>query len=247
MAALLAPSPDISVVITFHREGLLAHKSLLSLSRCHAAAGQAGIKMEILATLDQADPETERVVCSFDAPGKPDRILHLDVGDLGLARNAAVQAAVGRHLLICDGDDYLSRDFIVRCAENMHENGGKTILHPELVVVFGEQNALWWQQGDDDPSFDPACMLVCNPWNSCCFAERSIFERVPYQLARPGESGFGFEDWHWNCETLALGYHHRIAPGTVHYVRKKGSGSLNMAHASHDALIPATRLFDIGT
>lgn len=235
---------DVTAIITFHKEGLLAHKSLLSLSRCRLAAEQAGISIEVIATLDCADRETERVVHSFANEGKPDRIAKVDFGDLGSTRNRAIQSAKGRKVLICDGDDYLSEDFIIRCLEASIEHGNRAILHAELVVLFGAENALWWQLGDDDPAFDSACMLIHNPWNSCCFAERSIFLANPYKLARPGESGFGFEDWHWNCETLAQGHPHRIARRTVHYVRKKHRDSLNMAHAAHDALIPPSLLFE---
>lgn len=238
-------APDVSAVITFHREGLLAHKSLLSLGRCCAAAARAGISVEVVATLDRPDPETTRVVKAFQSAGKPDRLLHLDTGDLGLARNAAVAEAHGRRILICDGDDYLSANFIVRCTEALSNAGDNAILHPELVMTFEAEHALWWQIGSDAPDFDPACMLAMNPWNSCCFAARDIFLRTPYVRARPGESGFGFEDWHWNCETFALGHPHLIAANTVHYVRKKAAGSLNRAHAAHQALIAPTRLFDI--
>lgn len=245
MSASPRQRPDVTAVITFHREGPLAHKSLLSLSRCRQAAERAGITVEVVATLDRADPETERVVRAYNTMEKLDRLLKLDVGDLGLARNSAIQASEGHRILICDGDDYLSENFIVRCMQSAREHGDKVILHAELIVFFGTWNALWWQTGVDDPAFEPASMLVCNPWNSCCFAKRSTFIETPYQLARPGETGFGFEDWHWNCETLALGHPHHIVPDTTHYVRRKTEGSLNMAHASHNAVIPPTLLFDI--
>lgn len=236
-------TPDVSAVITFHREGLLAHKSLLSLGRCCAEVERSGISIEIIATLDRADEETNRVVQAFHGPGRPDKLLHLDVGDLGLSRNAAIAQARGRYVLICDGDDYLSANFIARCMETVAQVDTPAIAHPELVVTFGNEHALWWQIGSNAPDFHSDCMLTINPWNSCCFAEREIFIRTPYVLARPGESGFGFEDWHWNCETLSKGHPHLVAAGTVHYVRKKATGSLNNAHASRHALIPPTALF----
>lgn len=236
-------TPDVSVIVTFHREGLLAHQSLLSLSRCRSAAERAGIGVEIIATLDRPDAETERVVRTYGQPGGPDMVMPLDVGDLGQARNHAVQQARGHWVLICDGDDYLSENFICRCAQAAAEFGEEPILHAQLVVLFDGWNAISWQTGDDDPSFDPACLLVCNPWNSCSFARRSLYVDIPYVRARPGENGFGFEDWHWNCETFSRGHPHRIAEGTVHYVRKKVYGSLNAAHERHHALIPRTRLF----
>lgn len=237
--------PDITVVITFHREGLLAHRSLLSLSRCRAAAEREGLVVEVVGTLDRADAETERVVRSYALPGRPDIVLPLDVGDLGQARNHAIRSAAGRWILICDGDDYLSEHFLLRCMQQARACGGETILHAELVILFDGWNAISWQSGDNDPAFDPACLLACNPWNSCSFAARTVYLGTPYVRARPGESGFGFEDWHWNCETLAAGLRHRIAPGTVHYVRRKMRDSLNAAHADQHSLIPRTRLFDI--
>lgn len=241
-----AGSPDVSVVISFHREGLLAHKSLLSLGRCRVAAAQAGLLIEVIATLDHPDEETERVLRVHDGEGRPDLLLSPNVGDLGESRNHAIRAASGRWILVCDGDDYLSENFIVRCVEASKAAGPDTILHADLIVLFEGWNAISRQTGDDDPAFDSDCMLVCNPWNSCSFAPREVYAAVPYVRARPGETGFGFEDWHWNCETLARGYAHRIADRTVHYVRRKVQGSLNQAHAAHEALIPPTTLFGVG-
>ncbi|WP_075675443.1 glycosyltransferase family A protein [Stenotrophomonas sp. TD3] len=236
---------DVTAIITFHREALLAHKSLLSLQRCRMAANSAGISLEVVATLDRADEETTRIVHSHLANGCVDRVLHLDCGDLGLSRNQAVLASSGARILICDGDDYLSADFLIRCHQRAEALPGSAILHPELIVTFEAETGLWWQTGSDAVDFDPACMLTVNPWNACSFARREIYLELPYAKARPGESGFGFEDWHWNCETYARGHAHVIAERTVHYVRKKRSGSLNNAHASQNALIPPTRLFDL--
>lgn len=234
--------PNVSVIITFHREGLLAHKSLLSLRRCRRVAAQERITVEVVATLDRADDETSRIVDAHHASGVIDRVLRLDCGDLGLSRNAAIEQATGEWILICDGDDYLSADFIVRCWHSVEGRTG-VIVHPELIVTFEAEAGLWWQTSSLEADFDASCMLVTNPWNACSFAERATYLQTPYLLARPGESGFGFEDWHWNCETLALGYPHLIAKRTVHYVRKKNVGSLNNAHAVNRALIAPTRLF----
>jgi glycosyltransferase involved in cell wall biosynthesis len=235
---------DVTALITFHREGLLAHKSLLSLFRCREAAAAVGISLEILATLDRADEETTRILSAHAYSGAVDRLVSLDCGDLGMSRNAGVLAASGTHVLICDGDDYLSADFIVRCRRFGDLHAQNTILHPQLVVTFEAETALWWQTGSDEATFESACMLVTNPWNACSFASRDVYLQTPYARARPGESGFGFEDWHWNCETLSKGCAHLVVPDTVHYVRKKSSGSLNNAHSSQDALIPPTSLFD---
>lgn len=236
---------DVTALITFHREGLLAQKSLLSLFRCREAAARAGISLEIVATLDRADEETTRILTEHAQSSAVDRLLYVDYGDLGMSRNAGILAASGNQILICDGDDYLSADFIVRCKRFAALHSQNTILHPQLVVTFEAETALWWQTSSNEPTFDSACMLIMNPWNACSFAFRHVFLQTPYARARPGESGFGFEDWHWNCETLSKGNAHLVVPNTVHYVRKKNYGSLNNAYASQDAIIPPTRLFEL--
>lgn len=237
--------PNVTAIITFHREGLIAHKSLLSLLRCRMAAEQAGISLELIATLDRADEETTRIATAHLEKNHLDRLIHLDCGDLGSSRNIAIQNASGENVLICDGDDYLSADYIVRCMDSASKTGPDAILHPELVVTFEAETNLWWQSGSDQDNFDSACMLVMNPWNACSFGARNIYLKTPYVRARPGESGFGYEDWHWNCETLSSGYEHLIAKRTAHYVRKKSAGSLNNAHTNSNAIIPPTRLFDL--
>ncbi|WP_329763087.1 glycosyltransferase family 2 protein [Stenotrophomonas geniculata] len=234
--------PEVSAVITFHREGLLAHKSLLSLLRCKLAAAEHGISVEVVATLDHADAETARVITWHHHAGLIDKVLELECGDLGVSRNKAIESVAGHWVLICDGDDYLSADFVIRCLETAAGNEN-SIIHPELIVTFDAEQGIWWQTGSDAYGFDSDCMLVTNPWNACSFAARSIYLQTPYTLSRPGESGFGFEDWHWNCQTLSLGHPHLIAERIVHYVRKKKVGSLNQAHASNRALIAPTQLF----
>lgn len=236
----------VSIVATFHREGLLAHRSLLSMQRCREAALAAGYQVQWVLTLDRADAETTRVVTEFAGLQAQDVVAAIDVGDLGLSRNHAVGLAGGEWIGICDGDDYLSRNWIAASLDALRPAPETSIAHPELIVHFDGEQALSRQLAQRDPDFDPAMMLMVNPWNSCSFALRRIYLDCPYLLSRPGETGFGFEDWHWNCETLARGLEHVIAAQTVHYVRLKRSGSLNRAHAAARALIHPTALFDPG-
>lgn len=238
------PPYHASIVATFHREGVLAHRSLLALCRCRDAARASGYVIQLVLSLDRADEETTRVVRSFAGLEDGDVLLQVNFGDLGLSRNNAIQASEGEWVGICDGDDYLSENWIVRSLELARSAGKNSIWHPDLIVLFDGWHALSRQIGQDDPEFDQNAMLVVNPWNSCSFAHRQTYAACPYQVARPGETGFGFEDWHWNCETLARGYKHCIADTTIHYVRRKNSGSLNQAHFSANALIHRTKLFE---
>ena len=237
-----ADGTDVSIVLTCHREGLIAHATLLSIQRSREWAHSKGLKTELIVTLDLADEETRRVVQAFPNRVGRNLVVELDVGDLGASRNAAIARATGRYVAICDGDDYYAQNWFADCVAMSQVHPG-SVLHPELVVLFDQWKAHSWQRDQGHPDFDPDCLLTINPWNSCCFALREVFLAHPYLTLRPGETGFGFEDWHWNCETLAAGHEHRVVPRTVHFVRRKRAGSLNLAHASTHALIPPSTLF----
>lgn len=234
---------DVSAVITFHGEGLLGHPTLHSIERCRKHAEEQGIGVEFIITLDNADAETQRVVTNHPAIRDGDQIHQVDFRDLSSCRNYAIGKANGRYVGTFDGDDYWTKNWISRCVELIREEGEENIFHPEIMLAFGGWNAYWWQVDQTGDLYRPGALLVSNYWNACAFAVRSIFENCPYQVSRVGEAGFGYEDWHWNCETIAKGYMHRIARGTARYERRKEGGSLNVAHQRAGAVIRPSRFF----
>jgi len=227
---------DLTIALACHRERHLAQATLRSIARARAYCDQRGITSELIVTLDRADAQTRRVVDEFPRR-QSDRVVELDVGDLGQSRNAAVDLARGRLVAVCDGDDLYSQDWFARCVAFASQHGTVTVMHPHLVVLFDQWHAHSWQRDQLHPDFDVDCMLTINPWNSCCCADRSVFRAHPYATARPGESGFGYEDWHWNCQTLASGLVHRVVPETVHFVRRKRVDSLNAAQSPVDGRV----------
>lgn len=236
--------PLVSAIITFHREGVLGHPTLLSIERCRQHAEARGITVEFVITLDNADDETRRVVTTHPAIRPCDRIHEVSFRDLSSCRNFAIGEARGRYIGTFDGDDFFSRNWITRCVELIREQGEHVILHPEMMLAFGGWNAYWWQVDQLGEYYRRGALLTTNYWNACAFAVRDVFDRCPYDVSRVGEAGFGFEDWHWNCETIAAGYVHRTAPRTVRFERRKEGGSLNVAHQMAGAVIRPTRFFD---
>ena len=234
--------PDVTVVVTAHAEGPLLRMSINSLLRCQARAADAGSAVEILVVGDSPDEMTSRAIEDLTNVAGV-RILRVDFRDLGQSRNAGIQQANGHWVAIADGDDLYGADWIVASLRRARSEGPPCIVHPELVVLFGAESGSYWQRGEDSPDFDRACALHINPFNSCAFAPRSVFLAHPYHAVGPAEGGFGFEDWHWNCETMAAGVRHLIAPGTVQFVRRKGSGSLSRIQAQHSALIRPSAFF----
>lgn len=240
---MIEASLCVSAVITFHKEGLLAHPTLHSIERCRQYAEMHGVGVEFVITLDNADDETKRVVYGHPAIRASDSILEVDFRDLSSCRNHAIQHSRGQYIGTFDGDDYWTKNWILRCVELIREFGEQHIFHPELMLAFGEWNAYWFQVDQLGEHYRPGALLTTNYWNACAFAARRVFEVCSYQESRVGQAGFGYEDWHWNCETIASGFIHRIASKTARYERRKEGGSLNVAHQQVGATIKPSRFF----
>lgn len=233
---------DVSLVLTLHNEGELAQASLLAAERARESAAEIGLRTELVLALDQATEATRRVVDAF--PLNPiDRVLNLSFGDVGASRNAAINSSRGRYVAICDGDDLLSADFLSIGARMLDSASSDVVVRPQLVVRFGEEASVGWQVGSGSDDFDVACLLAVNPWTNACIARASLFLRVPYWTKSAASQGLGYEDWHWNCETLAVGCVNVIADETIHYVRVKKRGSLNASYIAQSALVAPSRFF----
>ncbi|AIF49382.1 glycosyltransferase [Dyella japonica] len=235
---------SVTAVVTFHREGEYARTALASIERCRAYAEKRGLSVNFAMTLDNGDATTEEAIVSHGGLRDDDRLFHIDLRDLSLSRNYAIAHSASDVVATFDGDDLFSENWLYEAVSAIKQHGPATIVHPELIVAFGGWTAYWYQMNQSDPRFRPESLLSINHWNACSAARREVFERCPYVCARVGESGFGFEDWHWNCETIAAGYVHRVAPRTLRAERRKLSGSLNVGHQDAGAVIRRTAMFD---
>ena len=235
---------DASAIVTFHKEGILGHQTLLAVERCRMHAESLGLTVELVITLDCPDAETVRVVHDHPAIRESDQVYQVTFKDLSTCRNFAISKSLGDYIGTFDGDDYWSKNWISHSVQMIQSEGEHNIIHPEMIFAFGEVNSYWWQIDQLGAYYRPATQLTTNYWNACAFAAKSVFEKCPYQVSRVGEAGFGYEDWHWNCETIAEGYIHRTAKGTIRYERRKENGSLNIAHRHAGAIIKPSKFFD---
>lgn len=237
---------DVSLLITFHSEGILAHSTLNSIERCRQFAEAAGITTEYVWVLDRCDEETKRVLFDHPAFRGNTTVVEVSYGDPGASRNSGIDNSHGSAIAILDGDDYYSTNWLERAWHYLREFGPNAILHPEFVVNFGAHSAYCWHVDQTGKYYERDALLVGNLWSSWTFAHRSVYERCPYVTTRPLETGFGYEDWHWNCETIAAGYQHRLAWGTVAFYRRKKQRSVVNASVDVNAIIAPSRLFAPG-
>ncbi len=235
-----APSrPFISVVITFHREQYLAHRSLNGLTLLCEQAQAQGLMLEIICIMDNADDVTMEVVSNHSLIRKLGRIVESSHGDPGCGRNEAVDLAKGDYIAIMDGDDLYSQNWLVAAYKRCREFSLPVIVHTDYMLAFDQH---WYYLKTPDVfscSLKDFVVPLENFWFSACFGHRQIFQMIPYVRADVNMSGFGYEDWHWNCETFAAGIPHIVAPETVLYYRRKSASRVTQ-DISKQAIIGPT-------
>ena len=235
--------PDVSVVVTAHHEGVLAHATMRSLVSACRRATESGLVVEVVVVLDRADRATEDYLAAVLEEGMFDdaaeiSVLEVDHGDLGLARNAGLAVARGEHAGTLDADNVVSRNWLVDGVATARRDP-EAVVHPEWIVSFGARHVLWPMIGTDDPRFEPALLKGHNYWDAFSLARRSLYLDFPYQRSGAGR---GPEDWHWNIETVAAGVRHVTAPGTALFYRVKGAGSLMALHEGSGHLLAPARM-----
>ena len=216
---------DISVVITAHREGKLLAATLQSVEHAAHLAKAGGLKVEIVTVLDNGDEETRRVL---SGALNIDQIITVSFGDPGLSRNEGIQASRGQMICLVDGDNLVSRNWLIEAAKLIRENlGEKIIVHAAIEITFGEKQSVRRNVPQSSEEFNVYELLYRNYWDVACLAPREVFSEVPF-LACDSTLRIGYEDWHWNCETIARDWRHESCAGTIYFRRIKKVGSLNL-------------------
>ena len=231
---------NISCIIAAHHEGIMLHWSLLSYEAMRRYAEDHGAQVEWILVLDRADEETVRVALNHPALRKSDTVIHADNGSLSKTRNTGITIANGDIICILDADDYYTKNFLWEGAKAALANDG-CIVHPHFMLNFGAVtliHELWDMRSH--PEIDAAGLVFQHPWSSAVIAQKKIFAHIPYLAFG---KGLGFEDWHWNCETIAHGYKHIIAQETVRFYRRRNDGMLS---GMAGYVMPPTSLFNLG-
>lgn len=234
-------SVDVSVIVTFHREGAVARTVLAALDQCREYAARRGFQSELIAVLDDPDTETRRNVLDHCDNAVNARHLELNAHDPAVGRNQAVAIARGVSIAIVDGDDLLSVNWLVASIRELRRLGRPAAVHPELVLEFG---ASWGVTRLPDMRHDRVSAIDClstHLWVSTCLAPRDLLTEIPYLELR-SDGPLGFEDWHWSCELIAAGHQHITAPRTALFYRKKAA-SLLKRQERELRVVPHSRLF----
>lgn len=234
----------ISMVVTFHNEGILANYALQGFIRNRKMAEKNGCETELICVLDRTDVDTKKIVSNHACLRESDHIILVNNGDLASSRNDGIKIASGEFVAIMDGDDYYSTEWLIRAHRQINEFNRDAICHPRWIVGFGRTHHLAKIRDQRKENYPMASLLKHHPWVSCSFARRSIYETYPYAPVHHKETGFAYEDWHWNLETLAHGIFHITAEETALFYRQKAQSMLTQMNSSRGIIRP-TKFFDM--
>lgn len=229
-----------SIVLNIHCEGELLLPTLRSLDRAVAYADNN--LFELVAVLDRSDEVTQTIIDTYDfSQFVSVRILKVDLGSLGLSRNAGIENASGDFIFLADSDDLVSYNYFLKTISEREKNKNRNIVYfPEIYSEFGNRNSVFRHYGE--PWFSPLMFFSWHPFGSRISAYKEVFTHVPFAHI-PVSAGYAYEDWHHNAALLAADYRfHVVDDVIVFYRRSKNSLSNAMVNMSIN-IPPASAYF----
>lgn len=223
---------DISVIITGHREGILAGASLRSAQDAISHVQKNGAKTEVIVILDRPDPLTKSIATGLMT--NDCQLIETNYGDPGRARNRGVKAAKGRFSCFLDADDFWSINWL-SAAWHAAQGRPDVIWHSHCNIVFGDEKNIWWHIDSEGALYDPNYLRWANYWDAMSFAATKTYKKMPFR-ANDLAAGFGHEDWHWNVQTIEKNIPHKPVLGTIHFKRRRRNSQMQ-AVQKNDATI----------
>lgn len=234
---------DISIIITAHSEGLVSHKTMLSVLAAADKLTDNNISYEIIISLDNPDKITSEYYSRYKND-KRFTIKTWSYGNVAESRNSAIELARGKYVALLDGDDMVSSNWYLDAYKLAEKKKELSVFHQCLQIQFGvnEENNLIWVMADSfNKEKDAVIMVQFNRWMSSLFAKKEVFSDIKYK--KP-VNGYGYEDYCFNADTLAQDIKHYVVPKTIFFYRRMASGGKQDEHINEHTLLPYTDLFD---
>lgn len=215
---------SITIGVTAHAEGILLHKTLLSVHRAIAELSP-NIATAIIVHLDNPTEETAAYIASHNSDDvfRNTTLYTNHFGDLGSSRNFVISKAKSKYIAFIDADDLMSKKWLASAYEDLERHPyGTRVAHSASTIEFGGANSLIIKHGEIDKDTDSLLLAFANRWNSVIFAPTELLKNNPYEV---NSKGYGYEDWQLNTRLVHQGIHNVLIPETAIFVRRKQANS----------------------
>ena len=243
----------VDCILNVHRERSdVLRASLRSLLAVIDGARQQDVRARLTVVLDRAGPEqtalAETAITHLQS-AQAGELLEVDFGDLGQARNEGVRSTERPLVAFFDADDLWSSDWVAAGAMLLDESSGgsQVVVNSDFNVVFDERRIIEVSRNlDSSRPLASAVYAVANFSTSQLMTSRELVNRIPFP-SRSDDEVFGFEDWEWSRLVADEGVRRRVAPGTVHFVRRESRSSSLMRTLGARLPRPVHRLRGTGS
>ena len=152
--------PTISVIVPVYNVEKYIHRCVDSI------LNQTFTDFELI-LVDDGSPDNCGAICDeYAAKDSRVRVIHQENGGLSAARNAGIDAAVGKYIMFCDSDDYVSAQWCEIMLRGVE-------LYPRNLVCSNLRKVLEWENAQER-----------------VFLREQMRELTYYQLVRTGLSGY---------------------------------------------------------
>ena len=237
---------NVSIVLNVHRESLYLVPTLLSLDECAIYAQEHGLNIELVIVFDRTDSITMETFDDITLSGFSNiQKIFVDVGSLGLARNAGIEKAHKEYIWTADADDLVSKNCILSFI-----NQAERYKHKEFVI-FVEYYIAFSDNYHNVRYFDSDMLCAGDfafqhPYVSRLFAHKSVFSKFTYHDLRL-TSGFAFEDWDINAKLFNENIELLVSKETIIFYRQRENSLLKLANQISANIIPHSGLFNINS
>lgn len=236
-------SIDVSIIVTLHSEGILAYKTLRNIEESIDRAKANNISCEVLLGLDNADELTIKIAHNFKekSSNKHCSIFESNYKDSGLNRNNLIDKSKGKYIVIHDGDDFFTQNFIIEAFKKSQKTTYDAVFVPQILVNFEAQHYMTKYIPSNSAEVSKSFFFETNYYTSQYFIPRGLLEELCYESS---SDGYGYEDWWLTTMLLSRGVEFIPVKNTAFYYRRKKAGSLLSQENLDSVLLRKTNLFE---
>lgn len=234
--------PPATIIMTFHAEGVYAHKSLLGFQRIRDYSATRGNKVELICMLDCTEDVTTKMVKNYlyKYGSSKDQIIETSCGNPAAARNLGIEHTLTEYVGILDGDDFLSANWVDEAVRLQTQSPKKILCIPAHILSFGIYTGI--QTNVPSREIPKAQMMNMHYWCAHSFARTETYKQNPYNEKVGRQTKFAFEDWDFNLRCISAGIEIEPVAKTYLFYRRRNNSTLS-EHQQFNSFTPPSDFF----